>query len=385
MKRETLFMASVMMLSAISGCSQEVSITEASNDETKVAVVSETTTEQTPEEETTTTSETTLEEISQDIYTPVSRPTDDLEMVSDSDFYELAMKKVDELNSENPEALQKYFYAEEYNNGAIWVLGVEKPEENTIDWYGVKDNELYCYYSSSLDDKYYASFEYEDFKKIPCPTVIWGPNPTLDWNYVDGFEDGSYCGSLLAISSDGTKALVSLGEHMRISDEEYNSLKPGDEVTVVYCDPYAMPGTAIVPDDFDASKSDVSWSLGTSDFYLNASSVDGYHHVSMMDDGAPEVNPRIAIIDLSKDIKLYDPFGERLPEEEREYVNGHEVNNSSIYSDADTNFKNSAFYHEATQSFGLDENNKWWQTQGAQLPEVVIENGEITYMFIRTW
>lgn len=94
------------------------------------------------------------------------------------------------------------------------------------DYLGLFDDEEEWYFPP-------VSYTYEDIMKypvLPSDYMSLGNIGPMTWE--DNVPDGEYHASVKAISLDGTKMLVLLGEPIVLTADEYYALKPGDVIDV---------------------------------------------------------------------------------------------------------------------------------------------------------
>ena len=220
-----------------------------------------------------------------------------------TDPYNSVMSLVDENESVNPGsvyAIDLRSAQDEY----YWFLAIQCPDGN-CKAYRI-DNSGSTETSESWDDySPLLMISYEDMKSLPCLTYVQ--------NYYDDYTemlvsnehpDGSFGGTLIAISDDCQYAVVSLCDYIVFSQETVNSLSVGDSVYIEQLDE-----TRVVQGFYDDGSVNL-WNEMEEDYPLYISNdSDGVHRLRTYDDDAVLINRRFYSLRLSDDFQFTeDPY-----------------------------------------------------------------------------
>lgn len=232
-KKLALILCVALTLSMLASCDKkETNETKETSDETTTAetVAEETTTEETTTEETTeeTTTEETTEPDIADSVLDGEYSTDPFEA------YKECATKLHELNDK-----YRFCYNVDYKTASEeYMLYVYDPETG-IETGFLADNgvltkaDSYKYNEEYIEDMAGSFNSYENFMRLPLMTGL----VMDDDAYVEELPDGHYIGYIVAVNTEDTsKVLVSLGEPLALTEEEYNNLKPGDKVQGAFDD-----------------------------------------------------------------------------------------------------------------------------------------------------
>lgn len=325
--------------------------------------------------------------------TTTSIPTLDTSLYQVGSYFDV------KSDNESKEA-QGYFYS---------IAMAEKLHaENSDLYFGLGYDKVYTYLNSGTADygfwtNYYVSYDgteetkevgspsniyaYEDIIKFPMATSMHS-NTKGERNIFtvnDSAEDGTYYAELLALSIDGTKALVVLKDPIIISSEEFYNLKPGDRITIPDSDPlYDFDLT--IRDDFDpydpAFTCDVDY-MNFSEETFKSTFKNCTFRFYEMENGDfilgsgkygqsyAGINPRVVIIDIAPDCEIVDDYSTT------KWLNPTPYG----YSDGINNLTRSYFYYLITTVESPIIYNDWIYTEGTIEP-CVIENNTITKMVI---
>ena len=227
MKKRTITALMLIGALALSSCSK--------------APVEETTEETTITEETTTVSETTAAATPtptpRPTLTPTPRPTATPTptpdptgdpITSDDDQYPIIMGFVDELEASAPGEYRYIIFSRSSDNDAYWVLAVFG--DNTSEAYIVVDGEMV---ETAMPANYHYSADealtYDELKSFPC-LISESDRPSTDAEYPDSLADGTYVGSIIAMSEDGTRLYMYVSEVVAFDRSFAESLQVGDSI-----------------------------------------------------------------------------------------------------------------------------------------------------------
>ena len=199
----------------------------------------EETTEETTTEETTTAEETTsATPTPMPTLTPTPRPTATPTPTPDptgdpigssEDQYPIIMGFVDELEASAPGEYRYNVFTRFTDDDRYWVLEVFG--DNTHDAYMVVDGEIVETWapSSSGSDRSEDALTYDELNRLPCliPDVF---SPSTDAEYPDSLADGTYVGSIIAMSEDGTRLYMYVSEVVTFDRAFAGSLQVGDSI-----------------------------------------------------------------------------------------------------------------------------------------------------------
>jgi len=241
MKKRTMIailMSAVMLVS----CAKAEPEAEPEDETTATTTVEETTAETTVAETEATTRPTTAA-------TTTAEPTPTTAAVSETKpdpvdegslHYDMFMAKVDEIEAS---ASGEYTYAIRsiYNyetRDYYCVLVAFRADEITS--YAIFDGEMVVYEEEDLSsDEIDYSHTYDEIKLMPCLfdtrlTSLQLTEEGTDWNaavgIADSIGDGTYFGGLVALSDDGTRALIEVGEIISFDREMILSMSEGDSI-----------------------------------------------------------------------------------------------------------------------------------------------------------
>lgn len=280
------------------------------------------------------TEQATDTETTKSIDEPVDvEPTEPAEPAIDTSLYQEG-SYFDIKNDNESEAAKSYFYARQMaeivhaeNPDYYFVFsnvsGVGRLRCGTVDYgfwneyYMAKDGTDMCEVASSLGHIH----SYEDFMKLPMSIYMDGPikGERVVYPIYDSVEDGTYNAALMAVSIDGTKAVIAITDPVIISAEEFYNLKPGDRVTVTDSDPHYLYDLTISK-DFDPYDPEYSCDIDRAYPTENMKYTFKYcvFRFYQMEDGNfvlglgrhgqtdAGMNARMAIVDIAPDCEIID-------------------------------------------------------------------------------
>ncbi len=310
---------------------------------------------------------------------PTEPPVTTPEIYIDKGFgtmrYSTYMSLCSELNDGNSDCL--FGFAERYK---------DKPNEFDLLVYDPDSNELTTYFcdnsgelsvleTESIDEgEEYMIKELLTFDKLSkYPCMIDSRYSYGEEDFVSSLPDGYYFGRIVAVSNDGTRVLLSLGEGIVLSEEEYKDLKVGDKIKVdQYEGEYATITEVIETDDSYDIKFDLDFlwfSQGTFDD-------ESAYILRSQSDIPVTINDSLIYLDLASDCEVKDFFGWLMYEG---YEEGME---KMIEEEGYTNpLQTSSFwYYNYISEHKIESSNDWTPMYG--LINAVIENGEIVKISI---
>ncbi len=338
--------------------------------ETEETEPTEAPTEPTEEPTTVPTEEPTTEPLTEE--PPVTTP----EIYVDKGFgtmrYSTYMSLCSELNDGNSDYL--FGFERHYNSRPVeFELLAYDPESKILTTYYCDDSgELIVLETNDIDEdeeymiKYLVTFDV--LSKYPC--MVESDFCYGEEDLVSSLPDGYYFGRIVAVSNDGTRALLSLGEGIILSEEEYKNLKVGDKIKVdQYEGEYATVTEVIETDDSYDIKFDLDFIWFRQGTYLDDESA--YILLSQSDQPVT-INDSLIYLDLASDCEVKDSFGWLL------YGGYEEGMEKMIEEEGYTNpLQTSSFwYYNYISEFKSESSNDWTPMYGLIHP-AVIENGEI--------
>lgn len=284
--------------------------------------------------------------------------------------YLYCMQKVEELHAQDP----NLYFAFTNSPEAPWVIS--GTPDSTEDWYRYfitpegDEMSVDCITPTTI-------YSYEEFISFPMAAFSQSPirgelHPFTIGNSID---DGTYYAELLAISIDGTKALIVAKDPIILTSEEYHNLQPGERLTIADGDPlYEFDLT--LSDDFDpndpefSSDSDDKYTFENCTFYFYEMENGNY----ILGSGEncqvyASMNPRLLIVDIAPDCAITDEFDTLENLDPTPYG----------YSDGINNMTKSYFYYYYSTLNSPIIYNDWININTAIKP-CTIENNVITQM-----
>ena len=282
---------------------------------------------------------------------------------------------IDELNAEDPKGELRYSFSSGYYPEADcnWALLVGKEGEDEFDTLIVVNGEVYDEGMSS----HYAYMPYDEIKKLPVFVEMYSPINTKEIHIDSEIDDGTYYGSLLAFSLDGTKALVVLSDYITITEEEYDALQPGDHISIADDDPeFTAWYDLTVSNEYDGE----TYTMFDSNCWFSKME-NGDYILTTDSDCVVTYNDRYVFVDIAPDCLTYDTFvylyqsyGEELPDlSVPQYVGGP------------NNFSNTFYFHEFTSDEldgSYNPNYPGWSEAYSILEPVIVEDNTITSIWL---
>jgi len=312
---------------------------------------------------------------------PTKPPVTTPEIYIDKGFgtmrYSTYMSLCSELNDGNSDYL--FGFAERYK---------DKPNEFDLLVYDPDSNELTTYFCDNSGELSVLETEridegeeymikelltFDELSKYPC--MIDSRYSYGEEDFVSSLPDGYYFGRIVAVSNDGTRVLLSLGEGIVLSEEEYKDLKVGDKIKVDQDEgEYATITEVIETDDSYDIKFDLDFLWFRQGTYLDDKSA---YQLLSQSDLPVTINDRLIYLDLASDCEVKDSFGWLMYEG---YEEGME---KMIEEEGYTNpLQTSSFwYYNYISEYKIESSNDWTPMHGLIHP-AVIENGEIVKFYI---
>lgn len=137
---------------------------------------------------------------------------------------------VDELEASAPGEYRYIIFSMSSDNDDYWLLEVFG--DNTTEAYIVIDGEMvettvptYYHYSADL------ALTYDELKRFPCLIAMdYSSSVLRDAEYPDSLADGTYVGSIIAMSEDGTRLYMYVSEVVTFDRDFAESLQVGDSI-----------------------------------------------------------------------------------------------------------------------------------------------------------
>lgn len=285
--------------------------------------------------------------------------------------YEKFMEKATEINGSDPLAL--FTIRGEYDTDredAFYVLSVYTEEEVTD--YVLIDGEWEVY-DGPVSHNYESAYSYEEFINMPYitnydyfmynPMFSDGLLESVSARYVDGIDDGTWYGNLMAVSDDGSQALIMVGEPISFDRDEILGMDIGDAIG--YGEATITNVTIDEDEDYtqvDIDFEDLSWmelaSLPNGDpdrLYMRDYSGTLYFEEMVL-----------VVVPISPDCEATGYVG--LSDEEYDDYSSEDPTGSA--------FLDSELWYQVSNSDSTRRNNGWI-TAWRDAEPVVIENGEI--------
>jgi len=304
---------------------------------------------------------------------PVTTPEIYVDQGFGSMRYSTYMSLCSELNDANKDYL--FGFREDFDNRPIeFDLLTYDPDSKILTTYYCDDSgNLIELDTNRIDagEEYMIEYllTFDELSKYPCMIDADYMNSKIE--FVSSLPDGKYFGSIDAISNDGTKALLSLGEGVILSEEEYKNLKVGDKIKVDFYDTEYITVTEV--NDTDDPYMGIRFDIDYVWFSQGAYTDNSTDYVLLTDSDVPvSTNDRLVIIDLASDCEVDDTFGWLMAE-------GYEEGMKKMIEDEGyTNpLQTSSFwYFHYTYEYKIESSNGWTPMWGLVLPAVV-KNGEL--------
>ena len=192
----------------------------------------------------------------------------------------------------------------------------------------------------------------------------------------DSIDDGTYYGEIVAVSEDGDYMLVTVGDPVSVTKEEYDALEVGD---VVYSGEYS--GDVYVQEIDDKGNkilSDYSMWFAPNGFTGNE---DEYILVTSSVNPMT-VNDKLFVVPISPDCEIDDHTEYLFSEPAWNEMDGS-------YDEYLDNLEDSTSLQETLYWFHFMVNNEsgslgnGWRETGGLIYPIVVENGEVTMMSIQ--
>lgn len=348
------FMAVLLALSITLGscaaCDSNKDVTSTTNTivetTTSETAVTTETTEATEETTEATTVETTVEEIDSPVYTPEGYDA----------AYKAYMDYIDTVE-ESGDSEYRYGFIECYNlnmSDAPYVLVISEAGSDSVSQYVSIDGNIFDDDTVLYDG---PTMTYDGIKSLPVliNTSLYNENTVIS----NSIADGTYYGSMLAFSLDGTKAWGYFGKAITISEDKYNSLKEGDNL-----------GDVINNDEFSDEYYTLSEDGRFGDDYHFAETTNGDGYILLAaSDVVVTTSEFMAFVDISSDCAISDHFV---------WLEGTDKFQEESNSFIDTCYYNSLANDGVLSSYYINHNG--WTGAYGLLEPVVIENGTITQM-----
>lgn len=290
---------------------------------------------------------------------------------------------IEELHAENPD----YYFV-------YGTLGI-----HTCIRYGTADNGFWTtrYLDYKGEEQTLDSsrpvymFSYEDIMAFPMAlnmgTSLFGEGHIFPLQ--DSIDDGTYYSEIIAMSVDGTKALIVAKDPIILTPDEFYNLKPGDRITIPDSDPlYSFDLT--IRDGFDPNDPYASDPYEPDKLFINFEEEEtkltytfkytAFRFLEMEDGNYilgmgpynvsyAGMNPRMAIVDIAPDCEIIDGTTKVT------WINPTQYG----FSDGINNVTKSFFYYANAMIDDPLIYNDWIAVESVLEP-CVIENNTITKM-----
>ena len=347
MKKLTKVAALVLAFSlagfAIAGCNEDNKNRDSDTSETEITEETETT------------------EVSEESESTVETQESDSAELSEEEVYMLYMEFIDEYNANHADSMYCFIDNYSIDTETNWSLLITSSDQSVAEEYTVANGEVTLVGDTNRDDTFYT---YDTIIQFP---VLFGPGQSAFGfecvELISSIEDGLYYGSIIAFSLDGTQMLVTLGDPVIISPDEYNALQEGDQISV--------------NDGFELNLSTMSESQ-YSFREQNRGQDDASYILTTVNDMIVTINSRIMIIDVAPDCVICDHFQYML----HGVVEGYDYTQLPN-SDGDNNFSNTYYYEYFTSDSNTAinyPNYSTWTPAYGILEPVEIENNQIVSM-----
>ena len=219
----------------------------------------------------------------------------------------------------------------------------------------------------------FAYSSYDDFMKLPCLLNLY---ICSYYEITDSIDDGTYYGEIVAVSEDGDYMLVTAGDPVSVTKEEYDALEVGD---VVYSGEFS--GDVYVQEIDDKGNkilSDYSMWFAPNGFTGNE---DEYILVTSSVNPMT-VNDKLFVVPISPDCEIDDHTEYLFSEPAWNEMDGS-------YDEYLDNLEDSTSLQETLYWFHFMVNNEsgslgnGWRETGGLIYPIVVENGEVTMMSIQ--
>ena len=370
----TLILAGVLLTNCVSCLSEKKNKKDREEKETQETTEETKVTEETipaPTATPTPTPEPTATPTPTEKPTPTQNPAQTIPVddISEDELYKTYRSYVEENHTGD----EKYGYISIFRSGGdIWLLGVLNGNGEHTE-YALINGEM-TDVTDMLNhdniDKQVTS--YDQFMKLPCFVDLY---TCLADEITDSADDGTFFGEITAVSEDGGYMLVSAGEAVTLTKEEYDALEVGD---VVYSGINEDIYVQEIDEDGYKRLSDFSMWFAPNDFTGNE---DEYILVTSSVNPMT-VNDKLFVVPISPDCEIDDHTEYLFSEPTWNQMDGSYDEYISNLEDATSLRETLYWFHFMVNNESDSLGNGWRETGGLIYP-IVIENGEVTMMSIQ--
>ena len=259
------------------------------------------------------------------------------------------------------------------SEGDIWLLGVLRSNGEHAEYALINGEMTDVTAKLNWDNIDKQVTSYDDFMKLPCLLNLY---ICSYYEITDSIDDGTYYGEIVAVSEDGDYMLVTAGDPVSVTKEEYDALEVGD---VVYSGEFS--GDVYVQEIDDKGNkilSDYSMWFAPNGFTGNE---DEYILVTSSVNPMT-VNDKLFVVPISPDCEIDDHTEYLFSEPAWNEMDGS-------YDEYLDNLEDSTSLQETLYWFHFMVNNEsgslgnGWRETGGLIYPIVVENGEVTMMSIQ--